>query len=100
MQGKKSLTSIRGVTYETQSDAAKALGVTKSAINAAAKTGTLDYAGLGPRRGRGNDKATQIRGVTYETRSDAAKALGVSPAELSAYLRVSRIIARYEGRGE
>ncbi len=69
MQGEKSPTPIRGVTYETQAQAAKALGVSKATISAAAKAGTLEYVGLGPRRGRGNDKATPIGGVTYETRA-------------------------------
>jgi len=92
MNGKKSPISIRGVTYATQAQAAKALGVSKATICAAAKAETLEFVGLGPRRGRGNDKATAIGGVTYETRAQAAKALGVSQSEISAYLRVARLI--------
>ena len=86
----KSVT-IRDVTYDSMSEAADALGVSRSAVSSAARRGTLDSAGLGPRPpgcAPAYTKTTEIAGVTFPSRTAAAEALGVSRATLSSYFTV------------
>ena len=83
---------IRGVIYESQKEAAEALGVSRAAIAEAYKRGTLDYVGLGPRRGKGNNTKTVIKGRVFEKRKDAAKFLGVSHVELGCFIKVATLL--------
>lgn len=43
--------TIRGFTYKSVSEAARAIGVSRQAVLKAKQKGTLDYVGLGMRRG-------------------------------------------------
>lgn len=70
--------AIRGVTYPDAGAAARATGVTASAIRRACREGTLDRVGLGhtnvvPMRVR-------IRDVTYPDAGAAARAFGMTRA--------------------
>lgn len=83
--------TIRGVNYPSHSAAARALGVSASAVSAAVALGTQDHIGLGnagrSRIGRRGNPIT-IGGVTYPSQSTAARALGVSTSTISRYRRM------------
>lgn len=64
-------TLIRGVLYESMSDASRKLGVSYSAVWNAAERGALDKVGLWRRN-------VNVRGVDYKSMSAAARALGVT----------------------
>lgn len=64
-------TLIRGVLYESMSDAARKLGVSYSAIWNAAERGALDSVGMSRR-------SVNVRGNCYPSISAAARALGVA----------------------
>lgn len=78
---------IRGVSYATQSDAARALGVSPATISLAKTRGRLDAVGLGVKSGA-PAKPTKIRGMMFLSREAAAEYLGVQPGDITAYLRV------------
>lgn len=81
--------TIRGVTYDNATSAARALGVSKQTIVSARMGGKLDYVGLGPRNGGRNTRLCRIRGVNYSSRQDAAKALGVPLSYVSNFLNLA-----------
>jgi len=87
-----SKTTIRGVAYDSQALAASAMGVTRATISLAAKSGTLDHVGLGPRRGIGNNKPVTIRGVRYGSMQEFARDIGVTPSQMSGFNAVIRAI--------
>ena len=64
-------TIVRNHRYSSRAAAARAIGVSRMAVSAAARRGTLDRVGL-----CGNQPVV-IRGVKYENRRDAAYRLGV-----------------------
>lgn len=75
---------IRGVDYPSQAAAARALGVSASAIGMALAVGRPDSAGLGSGAGGGHPgKPCWYRGKRYPSRTAAAKACGVSVAAVS-----------------
>lgn len=82
---------IRGVKYESQTAAARKLGVTPNAIRNAIKIGTLDNVGLGKGvKGKTffkRNKPITLGGVTYNSRREAADKLGISTAQLYRYIR-------------
>lgn len=61
--------TIRGVTYPSMTDAARALMVSKAAISYAAKQGRLETVGISP--------VFVVRGVTYTCIGDIAKKFGL-----------------------
>lgn len=69
--------TIRGVTYKSQSAAARALGVYVRAIQSAIQCGTLDTVGLNPNR-RNNGVKVFIDGVLYPSVAEAHRRTGVS----------------------
>ena len=82
---------IRGVEYTSGREAAKAIGVSPSAISKALKvTGTADNVGQGMRgAGLGNKngaKPLTFAGVTFTSRTDAAKKLGVSRSQVTKWI--------------
>lgn len=89
--------TIRGVTYQSQTAAAEALGLSKQAITDAIKRGKPDSAGTGPHKRGGGPayfKPLTLGGVHYPSRKAAAKALGVEPTQISNYLRVRDAIVK------
>lgn len=64
-------TVVRNHRYPSRAAAGRAIGVTRMAVSAAARRGTLDRVGL-----CGNQPVV-IRGVRYKNRRDAAFRLGV-----------------------
>lgn len=68
--------TIGGKCYPSQNAAAKALGISESAISQAVRRGTLN--GLGAGRGVRQYVPVTIRGITYPSQTAACKALGVS----------------------
>lgn len=82
---------IRGVEYQSVRDAAKAIGVSPSAICKALKvTGTADNVGMGNLgAGLGNkngSKPLTLAGLTFTSRTDAAKKLGVSRSQVTKWI--------------
>ena len=69
--------TIRGVTYDSGIEAAKAIGVHPGVISQARKMGWLDGVGLGVKR------PITIDGVEYESGRAAARALGISEYAVS-----------------
>jgi microsomal dipeptidase-like Zn-dependent dipeptidase len=69
--------TIRGTTYPSRADAARALGISVSAVSYAARNGGLDRVGLGSKI------PVTIRGTTYPSIADAAASLGVVPSAIS-----------------
>ena len=72
---------IRGAKYPSQLAAARALGISHSAISLAVRRGDLNNVGLTKRSGRVG-KSTTVGGVTYPTRQAACDAVGVYPGKL------------------
>lgn len=79
---------IRGVIYDSMTEAAEELGVTAQAISYARKSGKLETVGLGPTFNLRNTKRITIGGKEYASRTKAAEALGVFPAYITGYLKV------------
>lgn len=77
--------TVRGVTYPTVQDAARALGVTPNTVYAAMHNGTLDDCGLG--KVHPKPMPVRIRGRVYDTARDAARELGVPRQSIYAALR-------------
>lgn len=81
---------IRGRRYASQVNAAKALGITQSAISTMlAKKGDLSTAGLGPTGAPGNQNAARplkIGPMTFASRIEAARALGVSRSQITKWI--------------
>lgn len=69
--------TIRGVTYESQSAAARALGVYVRAIQSAIERGTLATVGLNMNR-RNNGVKVSIDGVLYPSIAEASRQTGIS----------------------
>lgn len=69
--------TIRGVTYESQTAAAKALGLSHAAICAAKKEGRLDDVGTGRRRPH-KGMAVDVDGKVYPSMKAAARESGLS----------------------
>ena len=65
---------VRGVTYESVKEAAKALGVTVAGVYTALDRGRIDKLGLG----KTIPKKMVIGNVTFKSASEAARALGFS----------------------
>ena len=87
--------TIRGVTYRSQTAAARALGVSNQAITTAVKRGNPDSAGTSTRKKGGGPaylKPITLGGVHYPSRKAAAEALGVESTQISNYLRVLEAI--------
>lgn len=70
--------TIRGVTYASAAEAARALDVHHSTIAIARKRGTLDAVGLRNSAG----KPVKIRGVYYPSIREAARQIGVKHSSL------------------
>lgn len=82
---------IRGVDYLSAREAAKAIGVSPSAISKALKeTGTADNVGqgmLGAKPGNKNGcKSLTIAGLTFTSRTEAAKELGVTRSQITKWI--------------
>jgi predicted transcriptional regulator len=82
---------IRGVDYLSAREAAKAIGVSPSAISKALKeTGTADNVGqgmLGAKPGNKNGcKPLTIAGLTFTSRTEAAKELGVTRSQITKWI--------------
>lgn len=82
---------IRGVDYQSGREAAKAIGVSPSAISKALKeTGTADNVGqgmLGAKPGNKNGcKSLTIAGLTFTSRTEAAKELGVTRSQITKWI--------------
>lgn len=80
--------TVRGVEYPSQTDAARALGVTRAAISLAHKRGRVDSLGAGPGPQR---KPIVIRGVTYIGVAEAAAAMGCSEREIGRYKSAGKL---------
>lgn len=72
--------TIRGTTYASRAEAARALGINRASVCNANREGRLDTVGLKASRPR--SKPVTIRGTTYESQEDAAAAFGVQPGEI------------------
>jgi hypothetical protein len=93
---------IRGVSYRSMREAARALGVTRTVIAKCRQRGTLDKAGL--RQNRlvpGPDhiacKAVTIQGVEYPSIEIASEVLGVHRSTI--HRNMARGTLDYLGRG-
>ena len=71
---------IRGVLYNSQKEAADALGINPSTIYKALQAGRIDEVGLSS---NGRKIPITIRGVEYESYTAAAKALGTDQTMVS-----------------
>ena len=69
--------TIRGTTYRSKADAAKALGITYESLRRAINDGRLDTVGLNP-RGKNHGRKVRIDGKRYPSIYAAAKANDVS----------------------
>lgn len=81
------VTEIRGVVYRSQSDAARALGVSHASICIALDRGRLQSVGL---RMHGHRKPCYINGKRWPSQTAAARALGVTPAAVNRAVRSGR----------
>ena len=81
---------IRGRRYASQVNAAKALGITQSAISKMLiRKGDLSKAGLGPTGAPGNQNHAiplKIGPLTFPSRVKAAQALGISRTQLTKWI--------------
>lgn len=81
---------IRGRRYASQRNAAKALGITQSAISKMlSKKGDLSKVGLGPTGAPGNQNAARpvkIGPMTFASRVEAARVLGVSRSQITKWI--------------
>ena len=69
--------TIRGVTYPSRAEAAKALGITYEALRRAINANKLDTVGLNP-RGKNHGREVHFNGKRYPSIAAAARAAGVS----------------------
>lgn len=69
--------TIRGITYRSKADAAKALGITREALRKAVADGRLETVGLNP-RGKNHGREVRYNGKRYPSIAAAARAVGVS----------------------
>jgi biotin operon repressor len=67
------VTDIRGVSYPSQADAARALGLNSRTVWKAANLGTLDRVGTG-----GRHVPVVIDDTHYPSMTEAGRALGIS----------------------
>lgn len=72
--------TIRGVKYSSMKDAADALGLCRSTISSAQRSGQLDKAGLGT--GSNMAKPVMANFLEFPTISSAAEHLGVTQLEI------------------
>lgn len=82
---------IRGVLYQSHKEAAKALGVTPSAISQRLKrTGSADTVGLGLKGAQNGNKnrakAITLFGVEFPSRTIAAEELGITRSQIYHWL--------------
>lgn len=78
--------TIRGIEYPSISDAARALKVSRKAVQRAMATDRLDRVGLKDRPNL-NCMPVKVRGIVYPSQKDAALALGVSGNAVSQALK-------------
>lgn len=72
---------IRGVTYRSQKEAARSIGVHPGTVKNALDRGTLDYCGFG--RNYHTKKKVYVNGVEYESQYAAARAIGWTETRFS-----------------
>lgn len=77
--------TIRGVTYASAREAAEALGVRRTTIDAARSRGRLDMVGTG--HGTGRKKPFSLGGVSFSNQSEASRALGHNRNYVSLVMR-------------
>ncbi len=85
MMTPKDPVSVRGVSYPSQTAAAKAFKVGQGHIHRMAKSGTLDNLGLGT-----NFKVkfpVEVDGEPFESQADAARHIGIRPEHLNTKIR-------------
>lgn len=72
---------VKGVVYQSTTEAAKAFGLTSSAIQNAIERGTTDFVGTGT----GSAKATIVEhnGIRYKTSGYFARRFGLDPKEIT-----------------
>lgn len=88
--------TIRGVEYRSYTEAAKAHGVTASAVHKAKMRGTLDNVGCGR---YDVSQPCVIEGKEYPSQIKAAEALGVRAVDINRYLAVRKAVAIKMERG-
>lgn len=66
---------LNGITYKSQSEFARAMGVTPTTVSQALKRGTLANVGKGA---QGAIKPVSVDGVDYASTSEAMAGLGVT----------------------
>ena len=77
---------VRGVVYKDRSAAAKALGVSPSAVTSMVAAGRADYIGLGRSRKHNATRIAipvEIGPLKFPSRKAAARALGCSPSMIA-----------------
>lgn len=77
---------IRGVSYPSRYAAGKALGLSGSAIEKAAKRGNLEMVGLN----RAGNRETVLEGMVFASRKEAAEYYGVSQGTISRWVCTGR----------
>ena len=85
---------IRGTIYISQAAAARALGVSPSAISIALDEGRIDTVGLRLKSGGHPGRPCWSRGKRYPSRTAAAKACGVSVAAVSKAIKAAALRIR------
>jgi len=78
--------TIRGVTYPSRAEAAKALGITYEALRRAINANKLDTVGLNP-RGKNHGRKVHFNGKRYPSIAAAARATGVHYETMRDYVR-------------
>jgi len=78
--------TIRGITYRSKADAAKALGITYESLRKAVVDGRLDTVGLNP-RGKNHGRKVHFNGKRYPSIAAAARATGVHYETMRDYVR-------------
>ena len=78
--------TIRGITYRSKADAAKALGITYESLRKAIADGRLETVGLNP-KGKNHGRRVRIDGKVYKSIAEAARATGVTYDSLREHYR-------------
>lgn len=71
--------AVRGTLYHSQMAAAKALGVTRQAVQHALESGTVDKLGTG----KSKAMPVEIDGITYPSINQAVRATGLGRDKLT-----------------
>lgn len=82
--------TIRGVQYESQTAAARALGVSQHTVWIALENGTLDRVGLG--RGLNNARPVLLDGVLYRSGAELRRVLGITMTDFRKHKRAGRVV--------